>query len=351
MSSPFMIYGATGYTGKLVARAAKTLGMSPVLAGRNEARLKPIADECGFAFRTIDLDDVRALRSGLDGMAAVLHIAGPFSRTSKPMLDACLAARVHYLDVTGEIDVFEACASRDHEARDAGIMVLPGVGFDVVPSDCLVAHVKELLPDAIEVTLAISDLGILSRGTAKTTIEAVARLSRARRNGHIVLLDAPSRRDFDFGRGPKPSAVFSWGDVSTAFHSTGIPNITVYFEITPELDKLLGLPRIVRRLLSMGPIQRMLKRQVDRKPEGPTDSERAEGHVILLAEAVNAAGRVMRARLKTPGGYALTAATSLEIMRRVLDGKASPGFQTPSRLFGPDFILTFPGCTRQDLTT
>lgn len=198
-----MIYGASGYTGKLVARAAKTLGMRPILGGHNEDRLTSIAGECGFDYRTIGLEDARALRSGLDGMSAVLHIAGPFSHTSKPMLDACLAARVHYLDITGEIDVFEACASRDREAKEDGIMVMPGVGFDVVPSDCLIAHMKELLPDAIEVTVAISKLGTLSRGTAKTTIESIAMLSRARRAGQIVPLDAPPRRDFDFGSGPK----------------------------------------------------------------------------------------------------------------------------------------------------
>jgi short subunit dehydrogenase-like uncharacterized protein len=351
MSGKFMIYGATGYTGKLVARAARTLGMRPILAGRNEGRLNAIAGECGFDYRTIDLGDAPALRSGLEGMEVVLHIAGPFSRTSKPMLDACIAARVHYLDITGEIDVFEACASRDGEAREAGIMVMPGVGFDVVPSDCLMAHMKELLPDATEVTIAISDLGVLSRGTAKTTIETIAMLSRVRRAGRIVPLDAPPRREFDFGRGPKSSAVFGWGDVSTGYYSTGIPNITVYFETTPELDKILGLPPIMRRLLSIGPLQRMLKRRIDRQPEGPTESERQKGRVILLAEAANTAGRVVRARLETPGGYTLTAVTSLEIVRRVLDGKASPGFQTPSRVFGPDFILTFPGCVRQDLST
>jgi short subunit dehydrogenase-like uncharacterized protein len=280
----------------------------------------------------------------------VLHIAGPFSETSKPMLDACMRARAHYLDITGEIDVFEACASRDAEAREAGTMVMPGVGFDVVPSDCLAAHVKGLMPDAVELTLAISGLAKASRGTAKTTIENIAKANRARRNGRIVMLKAPPRRDFDYGSGRKSSAVIGWGDVSTAYHSTGIPNITVYSEAAPEIEQLLGMGSLMRSLLSLGPAQWFLKRLIDRQPEGPTDRERRAGHAILVAEAVNAAGRKSVSRLKTPEGYTLTAMTSLEIVRRILAGEAKPGFQTPSQAFGPDFITMFPDCVRHDLS-
>jgi short subunit dehydrogenase-like uncharacterized protein len=180
MAGRLMIYGATGYTGKLVARTAKALGLRPLLAGRNDAKLKSVAELHGFECRTIDLADAAGLRSALSGIAVVLHLAGPFSRTSKPMLDACLEAKAHYLDITGEIDVFEACAARDAEAREAGVMVMPGVGFDVVPSDCLAAHLQRRLPDAVALTLAISGLGKASRGTAKTSIESIARASRAR---------------------------------------------------------------------------------------------------------------------------------------------------------------------------
>jgi short subunit dehydrogenase-like uncharacterized protein len=349
MTGQFMIYGATGYTGKLIARTAKKLGMKPVLAGRNQVRLKAIAGECGFERRAFDLADPVALRSGLAGMDVVLHIAGPFSRTSKPMLDACIRARTHYLDITGEIDVFEACASRDAEAREASIMVMPGVGFDVVPSDCLAAHVKRLMPDAVELTLAISGLTKASRGTAKTTIENIGKATRARRNGRIVTLKAPARRDFDYSTGPRPSAVIGWGDVSTAYHSTAIPNITVYFEVAPELEQLLSMSSVMRWLLSQGPAQWMLRRHIDRQPEGPTEQERRSGHAILVAEAVNAEGRKAGSLLKTPEGYTLTAMTSLEIARRVLAGEARPGFQTPSQVFGPDFITAFPECVRQDL--
>jgi short subunit dehydrogenase-like uncharacterized protein len=349
MSGTLMIYGATGYTGKLVARQAKADGLSPVLAGRSAERLQPLAAELGFAWRAIDLGDAAALDAGLADIDVVLHIAGPFSHTSRPMLDACLRTGTHYLDITGEIDVFEACAARDDEARRAGIMVMPGVGFDVVPSDCLAAHMKTLLPDATELTLAIGGLGHMSRGTAKTGIEGIGHGTRLRRAGKLVERKAPLRREIDFGDGPKRAVAVGWGDVSTAFHSTGIPDITVYFEAAPQLDRLAELGPVGRWVLSRGPVQNWLKRWADRQPEGPTDAQRAVGRGSLIGEAVNAAGEYRRARLHTPDGYSLTALTGLEIARRTLAGEAKPGFQTPSLVFGADFILGIAGCERHDL--
>ena len=349
MSGNFMIYGATGYTGKLVARTAKALGMRPIVAGRSEARLKSVAGQHGFDFRAFDLEDTAALTGALSEVDAVLHIAGPFSQTSKPMLDACMRTGTHYLDITGEIDVFEACAARDEEARKAGIMVMPGVGFDVVPSDCLAAHMKARMPDAVELTLAISGLGQMSRGTAKTGVESVGKGTRVRRDGQIVTLKAPPRGEFDFGQGPKASIAIGWGDVATAYHSTGIPHITVYFEASPQLEEMAGLGAFKRWIASRGFMQRKLKAQIDQQPEGPSDAERRAGYSILVGEAINEAGDKVVSLLKTPEGYTLTAMTSLEIMRRVLAGDAQPGFQTPSLAFGPDFITEFDGCSRRDL--
>lgn len=351
MTARFMIYGATGYTGKLVARTAKALGMQPLLAGRNEARLKSIAGQHGFEYQAFSLDDTAALTSALSQVDAVLHIAGPFAHTSKPMLDACIKTKTHYLDITGEIDVFEACAARDAEAREAGIMILPGVGFDVVPSDCLAAHMKARMPDAVELTLAIVGLGQMSRGTAKTGVESVGLGTRVRRDGEIVSVAKPLRREFDFGQGAKQGIAIGWGDVSTAFHSTGIPNITVYFEASPQLEQMANMGGFTRWLASRSFMQKRLKAQIDAQPEGPTDAERRAGHAVLLGEAVNAAGDRVVSKLQTPEGYTLTAMTSLETVRRVLGGQFQPGFQTPSRAYGAGYIVEFDGCTLQDLNS
>lgn len=346
----FLIYGVTGYTGQLVAERAKRLGMTPILAGRDAERTKAIADSLGLDWKAFPLDDSAALDDALKAVDVVLHIAGPFSATSKPMADACLRTKTHYLDITGEIDIFESLAARDAEAKKAGIMLMPGCGFDVVPSDCLAAHMKRLLPDATSLDLAITGLGKTSRGTAKTGIESLSKGRRARRQNVIIDLDRAEERRFDFPTGvTKDGISVSWGDVSTAWHSTHIPNITVFFEATKQLKQLAQMNPVLRFLLSTGLGQAWLKRQVDKRPAGPNEADRKRGYSEILGIARNGKGVEKRAFLRTPEGYTLTALTSLEIVRRIFEGAAKPGFQTPSNVFGPDFILEFEGCERRDL--
>ena len=277
MTGSILIYGATGYTGKLIAREARAKGVGVVLAGRSPDKLKAVAAPLDLPWRAFELADRARLDAALKDVSVVLCAAGPFSATSRTMADACLRRGAHYLDITGEIDVFEALAARDAEAKRAGVMLLPGVGFDVVPSDCLAAHLKRRLPDATHLTLYIA-LGFnMSRGTAKTMIEGIADGARARRNGRIVTLRQPNTGSCDFGRGLRPTIQIGWGDVSTAFHSTGIPNIEVHFEAAPALNALARVPGFVRSLLALSPAQQVLKALVDRQPEGPSDEARLKG--------------------------------------------------------------------------
>lgn len=349
MTGTFMIYGATGYTGKLAARRAAEKGLKPLLAGRNAKKVQAVAEPLGLDWAALSLDRPNALDKALGEVDAVLHIAGPFSATSKPMLDACLRTGTHYLDITGEIGVFEACAARDTEARKAGIMVLPGVGFDVVPSDCLAAHMKRRMPEAQSLVLGIAGMSGISHGTAKTMVESISAGTRVRRGGKIVSLGKPPRRTIDYGEGESGSIAVGWGDVSTAYHSTGIPDITVYFEASPEMERMAKLGPAARWLMGRKPVQRFLKRQIERLPEGPSDAERAKGRAILIGEAKDAAGNVVRSRLETPEGYTLTAETGLDIALRAASGDAKPGFQTPSNAYGADYILGFETVTRADL--
>lgn len=345
----FLIYGATGYTGKLTARTAKAQGLKPILAGRNADKLKPLADELGLEWRAFDLKDTAKLDAALGEVATVLHIAGPFSATSKPMADACIRTKTHYLDITGEIAVFESLAARDAEAKKAGVMLLPGVGFDVVPSDCLAAHIKRRMPDAEDLKIYIGGLSGVSRGTAKTGVEGIAKGTSVRRNGDIETLEGLNEDLIDFGEGPKPTLALSWGDVSTAYHSTKIPNIEVHFQAVPDLVRLIKAPALLKAFLGLPFMQTFLKRQIDKRPEGPTDDERKRGRAILIAVGRNAKGDTVRSRLTTPEGYTLTAFTGLDIAKRVASGEIKPGFQTPSLAFGPDYVTTFDGVRREDL--
>lgn len=350
MPSNFLLYGSNGYTGNLVAREAVARGLAPVLAGRDAVRVGRQARELGLEHRAFDLGDAAAVGEGLRGVAAVLHCAGPFSRTSRPMADACLRTRTHYLDITGEIAVFESLAARDAEARAAGVMLLPGVGFDVVPSDCLAAHLKRRLPEAVLLTLAIGGAGRISHGTATTMVENIGRGGAVRRDGRITPVPAAWKtRPVDFGRGPRDVTTIPWGDVSTAFHSTGIPNIEVYAALPAAARLAMKLSRPFAHVLTTAPVQKFLKARIKARPAGPSDEERRRGASHVWGEVEDAAGRRASARLRGPEAYTLTALTALRAVERVLAGDAPPGFQTPSRAYGPDFILEIAGVAREDL--
>ena len=346
----FLIYGANGYTGRLAAEHAAASGLQPVLAGRSRADVEAIAKRLSLDYRIFDLASPREIVEGIRGTSAVLHAAGPFSATSRPMVDACLASRIHYVDVTGEIAVFEAIAEHDRDAKAAGVMLLPGAGFDVVPSDCLAAHVKRRLPNATRLRLAIGGLGGMSRGTALTMLERAGRGTMLRRGGRLVEIASAPRTTVDFGAGPRPAIGMSWGDVATVWRSTGIPNIEVFFESSPKLARAATLSRLLRPLLSAGVVRDALKAQVRRKiPSGPTPERRSRSRSVIVAQAWDdATGAMVRSRLVTAEAYTLTAWTAVEIARRAASGGAVPGYRTPATAFGADFILSFPQATRED---
>ena len=350
-STPILVYGAYGYTGDLVLRRAREVGIAPIAAGRDAAQTEAVAGRYGLTWRSASLDDAAALDRMLDGVRVVLHCAGPFARTSRPMADACLRRGVHYLDVTGELEVFEALAARDAEAKRAGIVLLPGTGFDVVPSDCLAAHLARRLPGASALSLAFRIVGGISRGTLTTTIENSGKGGAIRSGGKIVSVPAAWRaREIDFGDGtPRLAVSIPWGDVSTAYYSTGIPDIAVDMAVSRAQHRQMVMSRWLGWLLSSGFVQRRLLAKVKAGAAGPTDAQRASGASILWGEVNDDRGYRISSRLRCPEAYTLTAMTAVESARRVLAGEVAPGFDTPSRAFGPDFITTFDGVVRTDV--
>jgi short subunit dehydrogenase-like uncharacterized protein len=344
-----LIYGAYGYTGRLVSERAVELGLRPILSGRDPARLHPLGERLGLETRVADLHP-EPLRRALDGVRCVLHCAGPFAKTSKPMVDACLAARAHYLDITGEIPVFEALAERDHEARSAGITLLPGVGFDVVPSDCLALHLKQRLPEAVALTLGLATRGGISHGTASSALLHAENGAMVRRSGKLEKIPLGSlQRTIDFGKGPRDSVAIAWGDVSSAWSSTRIPNIEVYLAVgrLPPGSRT-WLP-LLQALLAKPSVLRLAQSAIDRAAPGPSEAARQRGSAVVFGEVRDASGRLARARLFTPEGYTLTARASLHVAQKVLAGEAPLGFQTPASAFGPDLALELEGVRREDL--
>ena len=227
-----LLYGAYGYTGRLTAELAAARNIDVILAGRNRGALSELGDRLRLQTRVIRLDEPTRLSDALKDIGCVVHMAGPFAVTSAPMLNACLATQTNYIDVTGEIEVFEAMWSRKQEIRRAGITVVPGAGFDVVPTDCLVGYVAGKLERPDSLVLALRGLQNASQGTLRTAIRQVSKPVLCRRAGKIVALNDRSAHWIDFGSGAEPCVPVSWGDVATAFHSTGVGNITVYFRRT-----------------------------------------------------------------------------------------------------------------------
>ena len=349
MTANFLIYGANGYTGELIARFAVQQGLRPILAARNSQKVAPLAAELGLDCRAFALDNKQAIDSALADISVVLHCAGPFSQTSSPMVAGCLRSQVHYLDITGEISVFEEDASQDELAKTAGVMLLPGVGFDVVPSDCLAAHLKGRLPSATRLTLGFQALGRISRGTATTMVEAQHQGGLVRRDGVLTTVPAAFKtRSIDFGQGKVESVTIPWGDVSTAFYSTGILNIEVYAAFPASTRMLEFASRYFSWLLKLSAVQNFQKQLIQNQPPGPSKTERAEGKSYLWGEVEDSSGKRLSSLLQCPEGYTLTALTAVKIVQKVLAGEYTCGFQTPSKVYGADFILEFPGVVREN---
>ena len=345
-----LIYGSYGYTGNLIAEHCLREGLRPLLAGRDANRLRQQASRLGLDFVRVGLSDASALADALRGIRLVIHCAGPFSLTFQQMTKACIQAGTHYIDISGELEEFESLAKLDDDAKRAGVMLLPGAGFDVVPSDCLAAHVKHRLPSATNLKIFISSVGGgVSRGTARSAIENSHRGGRIRRDGKIV--SVPSAWQVltrDFGRGPTPAVSIGWGDVSTAFYSTGIPNIETYMALPSTAISFLRAMRVVGPLFYARPVKKILQFFLRFRPEGPTEDQRTNGFAVMLAEASDGATTV-RSKLRVPEGYQITMLTTVAISKRILADDFKPGFQTPSLAYGADFILEFSGVLREDI--
>lgn len=354
----WMIYGANGFTGRRIAEEAVTRGHRPILAGRNRDSIVPLAESLNCPYRIFSLDARDDMAAAIAGLRLVLHCAGPFTRTARPMMEACLKTRTHYLDITGEIDVFELAASLNAEARRRGVTLLSGVGFDVVPSDCLAAKLAGRVAQPTHLVLAFTGIESVSIGTARTIWETLPKGGAIRRDGRLKRVSLTHRvREIPFPSGPQMAVTIPWGDVAAAWHTTGIPNIEVYLATPPKTIKVM---RLAGPLLSLGKIlpsnalvetviRNLLSRPlVDKHPEhraGGENEQVSGARSEFWGEVRNEVGDVASAAIITPDGYTLTVSTALGSVERLLTKSLPPGFTTPALAFGPDFIDSMPGVT------
>jgi short subunit dehydrogenase-like uncharacterized protein len=340
----FLLYGANGYTGTLIARECVRQNKRPVLAGRNEKQIRSLAEELALDYRIVQLDDTAALRRALEGMSSVLHCAGPYAYTSRPMADACLYTGTHYLDLTGEIPVMQELYNRRAEAERAGVMILSGAGFDIVPTDCVAAMLKKRLPDAHCLYLAVDGVGRLSHGTMNTVIASMNLGGLVRKNG--ALHEVPTgwkTRSFNSGTDERKGITMPLGDVLTAYISTGIPNIETYVVLPLPARMILKAGRFAGPFLRMPFVPALLRRLASLLPAGPSAEERVQSPSRVYGEAYTADNKSAAITLHAPNVYTFTARLAVAAAQHIEDGIYKPGFQTPSLVFGPEFVLEIEG--------
>lgn len=309
-----MIYGATGYTGRMAAEHAKKLGLNLLIAGRNAERLAALSAELDAPYRVFTAD-----ASQLEGVDVLLNFAGPFAQTAAALMRACIANGTDYLDITAEINVYRLA---EQLGSGADVMLLPGVGWDVVPTDCLAMHVASRVPQPHSLKIALQVPGAMSRGSAMSVGEIIGAGVMARVDGHLVATPDAQPQYLDFGDGPALCAPLSFGDLVTAWHSSAIPNIEMFVHITGE-----AFPEGDLSLL----------------PDGPTQAQRDAHRARAVAEVTGIDGTVVRSVIETVNGYSYTPLAAVEAARRVLGGERRPGFETPAKLFGMGFAQTIAG--------
>lgn len=338
----WMIYGANGYTGRLIAERAKEEGLTAVLAGRNGPEIKRVASELGMEHRVFALAPDEQVAAALEGVDAVVHAAGPFSKTSAPMLKACLTTQTHYLDISGEYEVLERCYARHEEAKAKGIVVLPAVGADVVPTDCLARRLHEEMPDATQLAIAFGGEGHASRGTTRTMLEALPRGATIRQSGELKSVALGyHRRQIPFPHAGTEGITVPWGDLASGFRSTAIKNIEIFSAMSPAQAKQLLRSRQMLTALKWSPLA-WAARKLTASVDGPNAEIRKLASGYFWAEVSNGT-EARELTLRTLEPYTLTAHTAVAAVQRILSGSVPPGATTPSLAFGHGFIFEILG--------
>jgi short subunit dehydrogenase-like uncharacterized protein len=314
-----MIYGATGYTGRMAAEHTRASGLPLVLAGRREAPLAELAAKLGAGHRVFGLDDAEAIDAGLSGVSVLLNCAGPYMRTAEPLMKAAIRCGVDYLDIAAELDSYKLAEALDAEAKAAGVMLLPGSGGSVAMLGCLAGHAAERVARPVQIRIALHVTGSMSRGSAMTATENMTGGCLRLVDGSLVDRSQEELHAFDFGAGSRSCFPVTLPDLLTIHRATGVPNIETYVHVSGDAFPQGDLSAL---------------------PDGPTSEQRDANRYQAAVEVTDVDGSVFCAVLDTVNGYTFTPTAAAEAARRVLTGEGRPGFQTPAGMFGNGFAET-----------
>lgn len=338
-----MIYGANGYSAQLIIEELISRKIKPILAGRNESALKRLAQKHDCEYKTFDLSNDVKVDSALERVHTVLNCAGPFKFTAKEMIEACLRTKTNYLDITGEMPVMHFAFSMNEKAKENGIVILPSVGFDIIPTDCIAKRLSEQMPNATHLKLGfINKRGKISRGTFLTTLEFLGGTGKIRRNRRVV--DSKigefsvniKTKNFSFSGISIP-----WGDVYSSYYSTRIPNVEVYFAMPRFIMQTRSLLLTFLKILRIPVVKKIVSNYIKKNFTGPSKVERDSTETIVWGRVENAKGEMLEEVYQFMEGYSLTAKGAAECAERVLKNSLQPGTYTPSLAFGSEFMDLF----------
>ena len=317
-SQSWMLYGAAGYTGTLIAQHAHERGHRPLLAGRSGLAITALSEQLDLPHRALTLDDPAALSTALAEVDLVLNAAGPFLHTAAPLAAACLAAGVHYLDIGNELQVFRALYDLDQRARRAGVAVIPGTGFGVVATNCLARYVSEAIGGAQSLEVAArAATAQPGPGIAASVRENLPYGGWTRRAGQLHPQPLGSGiTTVTLPGGPCLVMPFPTGDLEAAFQATGAPDITAFSPVPAD-------------------------------PQAPAGTGPDAYQSFGWARATGPDGATVQAVLQAGESYAFTAAASIRAVEETLI-RSPRGALSPATAFGSDFILTIPDTTRID---
>ena len=341
----WMLYGCTGYSGKLIAQEAHRRGLKPILAGRYASNTKTLAYELGLPYRVFDLSDPLKIKEGIENCFMLFNAAGPFSATGIAMLKACISTKTHYLSLAGDVPILQELHEYHGRAQKADIVLGVGLGFDVIPTDCIAAVLKEAMPDATHLTLGFDGMKTMSAGSTKEFLESLAEPFWARRNGKLVPFKMQSKKQ-RFGDEEKLAMTLVWGDAVSAFYSTGIPNIDIYVPASRTVVAVMRALYILRPLFQSPVVRHWLNNLIDKWVDGPTDWARRSGVTNLFGEVQNSQGKRERVTLKTASEYELTYLGALHDIEHVLKHTPPGGYYTPSQLLGARATEEIDGSTK-----
>ena len=344
----WVLYGAYGFTGRLILDQALALGLRPVVAGRSADKIGEMARTHGLEQCVASMDDADALTQMLRGARLVLNAAGPMGETAVPLMQACLSAGSRYVDIGGDVSVLRKQLELAGAFQQARIAAVLAVGFDVVPTDYAAKWVAfdegKLVVGADEIRLGLSLPLSMSRGSARAFVDEVHQGTLVLRNGTLERVRPRTHIwVFDYGNGPVVSLANTWGDLLTTPLTTGLQNVSVYFEATSSVRQAARLSELIAGPARWAWARSLLKWLVGLQAEGPDEELRISQHATVVAHLLGHGEVIRRIRIRTGDPYEFTGACAAKAVQRLLDVPDLVGIRTPASILGDDFLDGLPG--------